>query len=101
MVSVTAEAKDLLQDLLQQAEQQGAVVDENISIRLAQTAPVEGETEQVGLSLVLDEAHEGDQVVEHEGKRVLLVDPSTSDLLQGITLDAVDTPEGRRLTFHQ
>ncbi|MGE5617787.1 MAG: HesB/IscA family protein [Sphingomonadaceae bacterium] len=101
MVTVTAEAKDLLQELLRQAEQQGAPVDENTSIRLAQTAPVEGQEGQVGLSLVLDEPHEGDQVVEHEGKKILLVDPATSDLLQGVTLDAVDTPDGRRLTFHQ
>ncbi len=101
MVSVTSEAKDLLRDLLQQAEQQGAAVEEETSIRLAQTAPVDSQTGEVGLSLVLDQPHEGDQVVEHAGKKVLLVDPSTSDLLEGITLDAVDTPEGRRLTFHQ
>jgi Fe-S cluster assembly iron-binding protein IscA len=102
VVSVTTEAKDLLQDILQQAQQQGAAVDEDTSIRLAPTTEGgDGSHGQVGLGLMLDRPQEGDQVVEHNGKKVLVIDSSTSDLLNGVTLDAVDTPEGKRLTINR
>lgn len=102
MISVTDEAKDLLQEMLQQAEQQAGIEDEEVGIRLAPTtAPEEAEGGQVGLGLMLDRPREGDQVVEHHGKNVLLVDSSTSSMLDGITLDAVDTPQGRQLAVSQ
>ncbi|MCL4370130.1 MAG: hypothetical protein M1380_04400 [Chloroflexi bacterium] len=102
MVSVTSEAKDLLQDILQQAQQQGADIEEDTSIRLAPTTEGgNGNSGQVGLGLMLDRPKEGDQVVEYNGKKVLIIDSSTSNLLDGVTLDAVETPEGKRLTISQ
>ncbi len=102
MVSVTTEARDLLQEILQQAEQQGADIDGSTSIRLAPTTQGgDGNSGQVALGLMLDRPQEGDEVVEHNGKKILLIDSTTSDLLDGVTLDAVDTPDGRRLTISQ
>ncbi len=99
MVSVTTEAKDLLQNLLQQAGQQSGGLEEGVAIRLAPTEVAENG--QVGLGLLLDRAQEGDEVVEHNGQTVLVVDQSTSDMLEGVTLDAADTPNGRQLTINQ
>jgi len=100
VVSVTTEAKDLLQDILQQAREQGAAVDDETSIRLAPaTGEADGSGGQVALGLMLDRPQEGDQVIEHNGRKVLLIDSTTSDLLEGSTLDAVSTPEGKRLTI--
>ncbi len=103
MVSVTTEAKDLLQEILQQAEQQGAAIDQETSIRLAPTTDgsENGGSGQVALGLMLDRPQDGDQVVEYNGRKVLIIDSSTSDLLDGVTLDAVETPEGKRLAIGQ
>ena len=103
MISVTDRAKDLLYDVLQQAEQQGGIApDGEVAIRLAPTSISEDTASpEVELGLGLDHAQDGDQVVEHNGKTVLLVDGSTKDLLDGTTLDVVETPEGQQLTLTQ
>ncbi len=49
--------------------------------------------------LTLDVEQEGDEVVESEGTKLLLMDDSVAPALDGITLDCVDTPEGPRLTL--
>ncbi|HEY8477959.1 MAG TPA: iron-sulfur cluster biosynthesis family protein [Chloroflexota bacterium] len=92
MINVTEKAKDELHDMLQQA----GVQDAEIGIRLTAT---QGEGGQVQLALVLDESHEGDQVVEHEGRKVLLVDQFIAEQIDGATLDVAETPEGNRLTI--
>ena len=51
------------------------------------------------LALVPDAVREGDQVVEHEGAKVLLVGAELADAVDGLVLDAKDTPEGRRLVI--
>lgn len=103
MITVTEKARDLLYDVLQQAEQQAGIDEqEDVAIRLAPTEqPGDGEAAQMQLGLGLDRPQDGDQVVEHNGKTVLLVDSSTGNMLDGVTLDAVDTPEGRQLTISQ
>jgi iron-sulfur cluster assembly protein len=101
VINVTTEAKELLHEMLDQAETEVGVEQEEVGIRLAPTAAQDdGEAGEVGLGLVLDRAQEGDQVVEHNGKRVLMVDQSIGDLLDGVTLDVVETPDGRRLTIN-
>ena len=47
--------------------------------------------------LTLDREAEGDQLVEHEGSKVLLVAHEVAERLAELTLDTVDTPEGTRL----
>ena len=49
--------------------------------------------------LTLDVEQEGDEVMESEGTKLLLMDASVAPALDGITLDCVDTPEGPRLTL--
>lgn len=93
MITVTDKAKD---ELLQTLDQAG-VQEEGISIRLAPTQPAYGGETRLGL--VLDHTRAGDQIVEHEGKIVLMIDPDIAAQLDGSTLDVVDTPEGRTLAL--
>lgn len=48
---------------------------------------------------MLDKEAEGDQVVEHEGAKALLVAPDLAPMVEGITLDVRETPEGPRLVM--
>ena len=41
----------------------------------------------------------GDQVVEHEGSKVLLVEQGLAASLEGVTLDVEDTSEGPQLVL--
>ena len=52
---------------------------------------------QLGLSIKTESP--GDQVVEHEGSKVLLVAGGLATELEGVTLDVQDTPEGSKLTI--
>jgi Fe-S cluster assembly iron-binding protein IscA len=94
MITVTDKAKDELRQTLDQA----GVNEEGVGIRLAptQAGDAPGETR---LGLILDHARAGDQVVEHEGRIVLMVDADIAAQLDGTTLDVVDTPEGRTLAL--
>jgi Fe-S cluster assembly iron-binding protein IscA len=49
--------------------------------------------------LALDSALEEDQVVEHEGAKVLLVTPGLATALEGNTLDVQDTADGPKLVI--
>lgn len=44
--------------------------------------------------LLTDHPRDDDQVVEHRGSTVLLVDPAAQTALDGVRLDCVLTPEG-------
>ena len=55
--------------------------------------------DQGQLGLAIDVEKQGDQAVEHEDSKVLLVENDLSDTLQGITIDVEDTPEGARLVI--
>jgi len=52
-----------------------------------------------GFSLIPDIFRDGDQVIEHDGAKVLLVDREIAESVKGLTLDCVDVPGGRALTF--
>ena len=96
MMTVTAEAKDVLKDMLEQASD-----DEELGIRMVPAAPPEGvPQDQAAIGLMLDRPQEGDEVVEYEGRKVLVLDPSMSAVLDGSTLTTVDTPDGRRLAIN-
>ena len=62
--------------------------------RLRLTARDQGE-----LGLGIDIEMPGDQVVEHEGSKVLIVEQGLAASLGGITLDVDDTPEGPQLVI--
>lgn len=84
MLSVTDAAVQELSDLLQQTDSA-----ESQCVRLIQTDDA--------LGLRLDTPQEGDQVVSDEDRPVLLVEPALAEALEGATLDAVDTQDGRQL----
>jgi len=52
-----------------------------------------------GFGLIPDIFREGDQAIEHEGAKVLLVDAEIAKAVNGLTLDCVAVPGGRALTF--
>jgi len=66
--------------------------DPQVCLRLVLRSPTR-------LGLVLDEAMEGDQVVEHEGLRVMLVDHEISVSLDGGILDVESTADSERLSL--
>lgn len=85
MLTVTENAKQLLKTTLREHSE-----DPETGIRLSIK-----EGGQFGI--VLDSESEGDQVVEHEGDKVLLVAPGLSTILEGKTLDVQDTEDGQKL----
>ncbi len=52
-----------------------------------------------GFGLIPDVFRDGDQAIEHEGAKVLLVDREIAEAVNGLTLDCVAVPGGRALTF--
>lgn len=89
MITVTDTAKDMLHGIRAQA----GVAEEDVTIRLV---PV---PEQNTIGFALQHPEEGDQLVEHQGETVAAIDQSVADALDGATLDAVDTPQGRQLAI--
>jgi hypothetical protein len=51
------------------------------------------------LRLGMDVEMPGDQVVEHQGSKVLMVEPVLAEGLQGVTIGVADTPEGPKLSI--
>jgi len=90
MVTVTEDAKVELGRVLASAN----VDDPTVGLRL-----IAGGRGQFGL--VLDTEHEGDQVVEHEGSKVLLVGQDLTEPLEGVTIDCRQTDEGARLVIYR
>ena len=70
----------------------GECVSEELALRLI----VMGDR---GFGLVMDIPRNGDQVVEHDGVKLLLVGHELVDSVKGLVLDCVDVPGGRTLTF--
>jgi Fe-S cluster assembly iron-binding protein IscA len=86
MVTVTEGAKEELQKALSSAN----VADPELGLRVVR--------EPTGrIELVLDREREGDQVVEHEGSKVLLIDKEMAVALQSLTIACEERPEGRCL----
>ena len=85
MLTVTESAKELLKDKLV-----AHTDDPEIGLRLELEPPGQ-------LGIVLDREAEGDQVVEHEGAKVLLVASELAPAVDGITLDVQDTADGPQL----
>ena len=87
MLTVTEGAKQLLKGILTTHSD-----DPEVGIRLSLKPPGQ-------LGIVLDREAEGDQVVEYEGAKALLVAPELAPVVEGITLDVQDTPDGPKLVM--
>ena len=85
MIGVTERAKQELKNILRDN-----VDHPEACLRL--TVNPEGQ-----LGLGVDVAGPDDNVVEHEGSYVLLVEPDLATRLVGISLDVEDNPEGSKL----
>jgi Fe-S cluster assembly iron-binding protein IscA len=85
MLTVTEDAKQYLKDTLQ-----AHTDDTEMGLRLVSGPPGR-------LGLTLDREGYGDQIVEHEGAKVLLVAPELAPMVDGITLDVQDTANGPKL----
>jgi Fe-S cluster assembly iron-binding protein IscA len=83
MVTVSERAKDRLLEQKQAAK----LDDAQVALRVAA-----GPTGQ--WMLVADHARQDDQVVEHRGSAVLLVDPVAQSALDGVQVDCVETTGG-------
>ena len=84
MLAATESAKQELKRILLARTE-----DPDLSLRL------EGEPGQFRIKL--DSEGPGDQVLEYEGAKVLLLEPTLAFMLEGANIDIQDTPEGRRL----
>jgi len=87
MLTVTTKAAEELK-----AMAQAEVTDPNEALRLIHAGSGR-------LAIVVDTAREGDQVVEHEGVKVLLVGVELADVVDGLLLDCQETAEGPQLTI--
>jgi hypothetical protein len=52
-----------------------------------------------GFGLVMDIPRNGDQIIERDGVKLLLIGHELIDSVRGLVLDCVDVPGGRALTF--
>ena len=83
MVMVTERAKEELGNILATA----GISDSEVGLRLTSTAPGQ-------FGLTTDNEREADQVVEHGGSKVLLIGTELTEILEGVTIDCQDSPEG-------
>jgi hypothetical protein len=85
MLTVTEGARQKLKEILS-----GKVDNPLAGLRLTHSCPDE-------FALGVDIELPGDQVVKHEGSKVLLVKKALADSLDGVTLDVQDTADGPEL----
>jgi Fe-S cluster assembly iron-binding protein IscA len=85
MLTVTESAKQLLKETLLAHSD-----DPEVGLRLSMKPPGQ-------LGITLDSEAEGDQVVKHEGAKVLLVAPELAPAVDKMTLDVQDSPDGPKL----
>ena len=91
MITVTEKAAEELEALLERAkisDPQNAFDD--VMLRLFTT-------DDGKLAIAPDTPLDGDQVIEHRGNSVLLVGWELSETVEGLLIDCVETPEGRKL----
>lgn len=86
MVHVTERAREMFKEALDQISDVPSVV-----LRLGPT--------DSGLGVFPDTRTDDDQVIEHEGQVVLLIDPEVSEALAGKTVDVEDHTDGSRFVL--
>jgi len=87
MIQVTEKASGVLLEALE-----AKADDETQGIRLTEAT---GD----GFGLALDVERKGDQVIEHEGRKVLMVEEALGEELEGAILDVVEATRGPILSL--
>jgi Fe-S cluster assembly iron-binding protein IscA len=87
MIGITERAKQQLKKTLS----------DNVDMPQAGLRLVYRSEGQLGLGI--DVENPGDEVVEFEGSKVLMVEKNLADSLTGVTLDVEDTEEGAKLVL--
>ncbi len=91
MLTVTAQAAEKLKEAIQAQTE-----DPEVAIRLI---PSSSKPNQ--LDMALDREQEGDQVVESEGVKVLLISSELTQVLDGMVIDCQETPQGVQFSISQ
>lgn len=86
MIHVTERAREMFKEALDQITDGPSLI-----LRLGPTGS--------GLGVFPDTPREEDEVIEHEGQAVLLIDPEVSEALAGKTVDVEDHTEGSRFVL--
>ena len=89
MLEVTEYAREKLKVLLEASTEDPAA---GIRLTIAQSGQ---------LGIVIDNEKPGDQVVEHKGSKVLLLDSIVSEAMSSFTLDTEETVEGNKFTLKE
>ena len=90
MLTVTASAKKKLQETLQ-----AQTTEPEVAIRIIRST-----SDSTQLELALDKEKEGDQVVEgEEGRKLLLIGPDLMSALEGFVVDYQQTAEATGFTI--
>jgi len=89
MLTVTALAAEKLKEAIQ-----AQTTDPEVGIRLV---PSSSRPNQ--LDMKLDKEQEGDQVVESEGVKILLLSSEMARVLEGMVIDCQETPQGVRFSI--
>lgn len=86
MIHVTERAREMFKEALDQ------ITDgPSLALRLGPTGS--------GLGVFPDAPRDEDEVIEHDGQAVLLIDPEVSEALAGKTVDVEDHTEGVRFVL--
>jgi len=75
------------------------ILSDNVDVPQARLRLVARKQGQVGLGIDIETP--GDQVFEHEGSRLLIVDEKLACWLEGAVLDIEDTSDGYQLVIRQ
>lgn len=86
MIHVTERAREMFKEALDQITEAPSLV-----LRLGPTGS--------GLGVFPDTPRDEDEVIEHDGQAVLLIDPEVSEALAGKTVDVEDHTEGSRFVL--
>jgi Fe-S cluster assembly iron-binding protein IscA len=89
MVTVTASAAEKIR-----VDLQAAATEPDVAIRLIPSPTVPNQ-----IQMVLDKEKEGDQVVESEGVKILLLDSEIAPALEGMVIDYEESSQGAKFTL--
>ena len=89
MLTVTALAAGKLKEAIQ-----AQTTDPEVCVRL-----ISSPSRPNQLEMALDKEKEGDQVVESEGVKILLLTPEVAPALDGMVIDCQETPQGVHFTI--